>query len=238
MAEERARPKWAWLPGAKRYYSYETHRFVSFAQVDEWAQETLRVSTAATTTLAEMVADHRLNVADWQRQMKQVIKAEYIAKYTAGRGGIEAMTQSDWGRLGAIIKEQYGYLRGFAQAITDGTLSEAQIKARAAMYVRSGREAFMRAQARALDAPDLPAYPGDGTTDCLTNCQCRWIIREYRDRWECTWALGIAEHCDTCVGRAQEWAPLIIPKEGTETKDLVIDRGTGYGEVIRTFMIG
>lgn len=167
MSEEQARPKWVWLPGAKRYYNNETHRFASFAQVDQWARETLRVSTAATDTLAQMVADQRLNVADWQRQMKQVIKSEHIVKYVSAHGGLETMTQSDWGRVGATIRKQYGFLRGFAQEIADGTLTEAQIRARAAMYVRSSRDAFERGMANAQGAPDLPAYPGDGSTECL-----------------------------------------------------------------------
>lgn len=167
MSEERARPKWTWLPGAKRYYNNETHRFASFAQVDAWAQETLRVSTSATESLAEMVADQRLNVADWQRAMKDVVKHEHIAKYVAGRGGLESMTQADWGRIGGVLGKQYRYLAGFAQEIADGTLSEAQIRARAAMYVRSSRDSFERAKAAAMGAPELPAYPGDGTTECL-----------------------------------------------------------------------
>jgi hypothetical protein len=78
------------------------------------------------------------------------------------------------------------------------------------MYPRSAREARERANARAWGVPKLPAYPGDGQSECLVNCRCFWSIKETRDGWEATWALTPAEHCATCVENSQKWNPLVV----------------------------
>jgi hypothetical protein len=122
------------------------------------------------------------------------------------------MTQADWGRLGAQLKQQYQYLRGFEQDLIDGRLSEAQAKARLQMYFNASRQAYEQGRAYAQGVPRLPAYPGDGSTVCLSNCQCHWDLDEQPDEWLATWTLGAAEHCPDCLRRADEWAPHRVPK--------------------------
>jgi len=65
--------------------------------------------------------------------------------------------------------------------------------------------------------PELPAYPGDGQTICLTNCACSWQIEEVYEGevltgWDCYWTLGIVktEHCDDCLDNTGKWNPLFI----------------------------
>jgi len=92
---------------------------------------------------------------------------------------------------------------------------EAQIAARSRMYMRSSREAFERAKARAVGVPPLPAYPGDGSTRCLTNCACQWeIIPEVQDDgaivYNCYWRLGPTEHCPDCIERSRQWNPYTV----------------------------
>lgn len=97
-------------------------------------------------------------------------------------------------------------------------LHEAQIAARSRMYVSSAREAFERGKRRAAGAPELPAYAGDGTTVCLSRCQCSWELEEVKDAagntvaWNAYWRLNpAAKHCETCLGREAKWNPLVIP---------------------------
>lgn len=101
---------------------------------------------------------------------------------------------------------------------SSANLHEAQIAARSRMYVRSAREAYERANARTRGAPELPAYPGDGSTVCLTNCACHWELEPVEDEatgeiveWEAYWTLGMTEHCPDCLERAEMWNPLRIP---------------------------
>ena len=96
-------------------------------------------------------------------------------------------------------------------------LHEAQIATRSRMYMNSSREAFERGQMRAYGIPSLPEYPGGGSTRCLTNCRCSWLIEEVYDEegeltgWNCTWVLDPpAEHCVDCQDYGAKWNPLFV----------------------------
>ena len=112
-----------------------------------------------------------------------------------------------------MLKEQYRYLNAFMQQIARGELSNAQIVMRMNMYINSANEALWRAITRDLPL-ELPAYPGDGSTRCLVNCQCEWEILPRDDGYDCFWRLGAAEHCSDCLTRASEWNPYKIRVSG------------------------
>jgi hypothetical protein len=198
---------WKWNPTAHRYYNPETGRFLSRTQALGYVERSLEATASATDLLADYVANEMISVADWRLLMRQEIKSEYIRQACLGRGGRAQMTFSDWGVVGSQIKDQYRYLDDFARQIADGKLSEAQISSRSRMYVNAAREAFESMQERMATAagydeevwvvnhalencPDCLDFeamgwqpvgtfptPGDGSTQCLTNCGC---TKEYR----------------------------------------------------------
>lgn len=49
-------------------------------------------------------------------------------------------------------------------------------------------------------------------SQCMQGCTCAWDVTELEGdgNYDCTWVMGAAEHCQTCVERAQQWAPLQI----------------------------
>ena len=116
-----------------------------------------------------------------------------------------------------MLRDQYHHLDGFAADIAAGRLSEAQIRARARMYVDAGHLAFERGRAEAFGMPTLPAYPGDGQTACLTRCWCSWdhvpvIEQGVLIGWDSTWKLeNRVDHCEDCPKNAKLWAPLFVP---------------------------
>jgi hypothetical protein len=94
---------------------------------------------------------------------------------------------------------------------------------RAAMYGESLGQVYQRAYFLArgsrVGLPDLPAYPRDGSTVCLTHCRCQWkIVKRAGDLYEATWRLGQAEHCSDCLKRSQEWNPLRMMRIGEQWK--------------------
>jgi hypothetical protein len=156
--------------------------------------------------LATRRAEGDLSQNDWERQMRALVKAAHIDLHCLGRGGRRQMAPADWGRVGASIKAQYAYLGRFADDTAN--LSEAQMRARAGLYVEAATTAYEKGRAAAWDV-SLPAYPGEGS-ECLTNCRCAWDLRETEQGVEATWQLSAAESCPTCISRGAQWNPLIV----------------------------
>jgi hypothetical protein len=159
----------------------------------------------------ERLAEGTRTLQQWEAEQRKALKTAYIDQYVMGRGGRGQMTQSDWGRLGSLLKSQYQYLQGFAADLASGALTPAQATARASLYYASSTQAFEAGHGAAWGI-SLPAYPGDGSTPCKARCACKWSIAETETATEASWLLGAAEHCEVCVGRAAEWAPLTFPK--------------------------
>lgn len=175
---------------------------------DRW----IDVAKGRTDALAGQYARGQLSLEQWREGMRQEIRTNFINEYMLGHGGRNSMTPSDWGRIGQRVQVQYRYLDNFVNEIAAGNLSDAQIAARARMYVEASSAAFEQGNARARGAPDLPAFPGDGSTQCRSNCKCHWRLVESEREWRCYWQIAPAENCDDCLTRAGRWNPLIVPK--------------------------
>lgn len=196
-----------------RYRDSQTGRFISESTIKTLAGQYENARQEVGRELASQLVNKQVSLSEWVTSMRSELRNTYSAEYMLGRGGRNAMTSADWGNVGNMLKKQYGFLNEFANEIAAGKLTEAQIAARAQMYFNSATQAYERGKVHARGMPDLPAYPGDGTSECRANCKCSWDIRDTKTAWECTWALSAAEHCPTCIGRASDWAPLIVPKE-------------------------
>lgn len=205
--------RFSYDPRAHNWRDKRTGRFITETNMRAFMETYQEARTEIGRNLAGRLANNEITLQQWTLQMRGEIRNTFSAEYMAGRGGRNAMTQADWGRVGSMLRGQYQFLDGFARDIAAGNLSEAQIAARANLYFGSARQAFERAKAISRGMPDLPAYPCDGSSECLSNCHCRWDISETRNEWRARWVLGAAEHCATCSDRAGMWNPLVIPKE-------------------------
>lgn len=212
---------WRWNQRARRYYitpegaavlGQKPGTFISQAQRVNMRDAFIESQKSRTNELANQLAKGTINIQQWTLSMREEIKTNHITQYLLAHGGRDTMTQADWGRLGQKIRVQYEYLQKFAADVAAGKLTEGQIAARARMYVESSSQSFEQANALAMGAPDLPQYPGDGNTQCLSNCRCGWTIKELDDRWDCYWKLSPAEHCPDCIANSIRWNPLTFPK--------------------------
>lgn len=109
--------------------------------------------------------------------LRQIIKEEYIRQYLVGIGGRDRMTARNWGSLGGMLKQQYGFLRTFIQEILSQDLDIEKVHSRLNMYARSAREAHTRARAR--------------VTAALGYEQVAWMMNT------------TAQHCQTCLRRSE-----------------------------------
>jgi len=112
----------------------------------------------------------------WEQEMQRAITREYIIQYLLGRGGVASMTPGDWDTIRSLLSGQFQYLRRFRNDLP--SLSEAQIRARSRLYIRSAQQAFWYGRMAARpDATDI-----------------RWVVHPE------------AEHCPDCLAwDALDW---------------------------------
>lgn len=179
-----------WLRRIGQFVKTATNTLLGRPQVQAISSGATRaVTKQVLTPLAGDLAAGSIPLQVWQGEMRQNIKNLYINQYIAGRGGREMMTQADWGRCGAMLKDQYKYLDGFARDLSKMDVKEREkyIANRAQLYANASNEAFERGRSAA--AVEL-GYD------------------------EVHWNLTPAEHCDTCIIRSQIGVTEIGPRGG------------------------
>lgn len=141
-----------------------------------------------------------ISLDNWHEGMKTALRDSYALNLRAGADA--PLKYTDYLQLGNPLQKQYRFLADFKQSIADGALSGGAIATRAKLYALSAVQMYWRQVTRGAE---LPAYPGDGTSDCLTNCGCEWV--EAADGWH--WVRSKDDSCDTCLQREQEWNPYV-----------------------------
>jgi hypothetical protein len=94
--------------------------------------------------LGRLLRTGRITPVEFELAMRDLLRSAHIIAASVGRGGRALMTQADWGRVGAKIRWQYGYLSKFARKIARGGISEAATASRAKSYASSIFVSFSR----------------------------------------------------------------------------------------------
>lgn len=155
---------------------------------------------------------NRRSIAEWQNEYQKLLARYMTAASLLGseqsqlpeakHNERDRLTQRD-------VRAQFSYLGGFVAEMQNEREWRKGWNSRAEMYANAIKTPYWRGRTRMLA---LPAMPAQGTI-CLTNCGCKWDIREYDDRWECFWVRGKDDSCQTCMQRAADWSPYVLPKE-------------------------
>ncbi len=109
-------------------------------------QERIDFHTQEINRLTQALIDRRIDLATWERGVAQELKDLYLQQAALARGGWQNLTAADKRRVTLLLKEQYGYLDGFAREIAAGTLSAKQILWRAGLYPMGGRQSYWKAR--------------------------------------------------------------------------------------------
>lgn len=151
--------------------------------------------------LVNGLAGGQLTPAQWHNEVLHTLGEYHTAAYLVGR---DTTTISDPAQrfLLDTMGKQADYLGHFTDAIEDGRLSDAEIRARAQSY--AGALHATADRARTWDWP-LPFFPADGGTPCRTNCRCSWQgrgldLEELTGDWY--WSLSPGDTCEGCRARA------------------------------------
>ena len=132
---------------AGRYRSKSTGRFVSGAQVRQGIDQFVDGQSSLMVDLGRQLQAGEISLSEWQTSMMQQIKDIHLASVAAQRGGWAQMTPADYGRAGRYIRDQYGYLRDFADQIADGTQRlDGTLLRRIRLYGQAGRHTYHLAE--------------------------------------------------------------------------------------------
>lgn len=171
-----------WNEKAARYVG-AGGRFVSRLVVRAALDRALDARSAVVRALSGQLRDRRITLAEWETRMMAEVKAAHLYSAAAAKGGWAQMTQADYGRVGAAVRDQYGYLRRFGRQIASGEQPlDGVFLARAEMYGQAGRKTHHEFERREMELRGM---------------------NEERN------VLGVADHCDQCVGETQRgWVPI------------------------------
>jgi hypothetical protein len=155
-----------------RYRSRGTGRFVSPATVrsvlDRAVQAAVRDAQAVTGALREGA----VTVAQWEAAMRSLVKDTHVYSAALAAGGWDRLDAAAYGRIGASVRQQYGFLARFAAQLAQGGALDGRVTARAALYAEHARVLFSEVWAAEMR------------------------VRDYREERN---VLGAAEHCERCV---------------------------------------
>jgi hypothetical protein len=163
-----------WSEAQQRYRDTGTGRFVSSSAVRADIDRMLDDVAHRTGDLTRLLQDGRVGLRDWQTMMAQEIKDVHTANAVLARGGWENMTERDWGRVGHIIRDEYGHLRGWAVDLQTGRAPlDGRAVMRAEQYTQAGRGTFEEVK--------------------------RYAARDAGLLWEYNVLEPTAAHCDGCL---------------------------------------
>jgi hypothetical protein len=124
-------------PRAQRYrYASGVGKgqFVARAAIENLRKTYITQQIDLAGKITEDLINNRVSLKEWQLGIAQAIKTSYVNQWMIARGGLDKITNRDKGLLGNKLRVQYAYLSGFATSISNGELSEAQIRARVNQY--------------------------------------------------------------------------------------------------------
>lgn len=180
--------------------------------IDELIELLTGAAAAGILALFHQLERGDMSPVEYQRAAEILLAEHHTAAYMAG-ANTDDLTRDDLATLETTVQDQYNYLDNFIPVLTAGAAADelARWRSRALMYAQPVGASLWRGATRSM--PRLPAYPKDGTTDCLVNCCCRWVIIDVNEQagdWDCYWRLGGCSHCKHCPRRRIAWNPLRI----------------------------
>ena len=123
----------------------------------------------------------------------------------------DELTDAEQATLAAWLRGQAGYLADFANEIAHAAAWENYWNSRAEMYGDAVQVPYWMGYDHGVT---LPAYPGDGSAECLTSDRCQWRLDwldETRGDLNAYWVTEKdGKVCPTCQVRGERWFPLQV----------------------------
>lgn len=174
--------RYGWNTAAARFYDRTTGRYVSRDIVRSAIDDLLKQEEQYVRKVSEQLRRGQIDLASWQHEMRQVIKDTHLQVEALARGGWEQLTQADYGRVGAAVREQYQYLDKFTSAIAaENYKLDGRFITRAVMYAKSARPFFHDEQRELLEESGYThernvLHPAEHCQQCLDQSALGWVL--------------------------------------------------------------
>lgn len=168
-------PEYRWNPDLKPAGQYidALGRIVPRSAIRSALDQTIKAAGSEIRALAEALKAGNLTLIEWELAMREQLKLLHLATAALEKGGWAQLTQADFGRVGGILKREYGYLKNFANDIASGKQKlDGSFTRRADLYNEAARNTYYRFAEDGLRALGFD---------------------EERN------ILGQADHCDGCI---------------------------------------
>jgi hypothetical protein len=171
-----------WSEATRRYIDGRG-RFIPNGQALKALEKDLANLNRLTDKLAGDLRAGRISLDAWRAEMMEIIKHTHLGSATLAKGGRAQMQPADYGRVGQIVREQYGFLEQWVRDITTGEAPlDGRLTSRAKQYVTAARPTYV-----AVRQADVSEAGFDEERSILTP----------------------AEHCLTCIVQdAIGWQPM------------------------------
>jgi hypothetical protein len=140
---------YTWDPAAQQYRG-PNGRFVSRSDVLDALNKALDKEMAKVKELAQALRMGRTSLMTWRQGMRDAIKNIHLFSASLAKGGWAQLTQADYGRVGQVVRGEYGYLESFAQGIADGKVDlDSWFTERSTMYAEAGWDTYFQIETAA-----------------------------------------------------------------------------------------
>lgn len=154
-------------------------------------------------------------LSEWEERMRQRIQDTNLVQYAIALGGFDRMEDRDYDLVSGLVYEQWSFLSGFALAIASGEKTASEITNQSRLYYSDTVRSYEVGRGKAFDFDmEMPAYPGDCSSECCARDRCYWEYVDMGDNIEARWIRTADESCATCDRRSECPALIFIKSTG------------------------
>ena len=174
-------PDWTFDSAIGRYRDRNTGRFLSKREALALTERGILAAGRELQQITDLMLSGGIPLGDWQRRFAQLLKELHLGQYILGRGGAANVYPADFLAVARTLKEEYRYLDAFARDISLGKLSEAQLRARARLYLNKTTSSYWLGNATAQERATHPREmrrllaPVEHCPDCLAYASAGWV---------------------------------------------------------------